>query len=520
MASQVAELTLLFEISQILDRSMDLREVVGPVLEAMSLHLGMVRGTLTLLDRQTGEISIDVAHGLSESQKERGRYRLGEGITGKVVATGRPAVVARVSEEPRFLNRTGARNGLHKKDVAFICAPITIGHEVIGALSADHIFPEELSLDEGVRVLSIIASMISRAVQLRQSVQEERRRLVEENQRLQDELQQKFNPANIIGNSKRMRDVYDQIAHVRRSSTTVLIHGESGTGKELVAHAIHYNSARAGKPFIRVNCAALPETLVESELFGHEKGAFTGAIAERQGRFEAANGGTIFLDEVGDLSAGTQVKLLRVLQEREFERVGGSAPIKIDVRVVAATNRPLEKMITEGTFRQDLYYRLNVFPITLPPLRERKADILLLSDFFVEKYSKANHKSVKRISTSAIDLLMGYHWPGNVRELENCIERAVLVSSDNVIQGSHFPATLQSAEASGAAGAGPLQATLDNVERELIIEALRSTRGNMAKASRVLGMTERLMGIRVRKHSIDPARYREGHVEASPPSVL
>jgi Nif-specific regulatory protein len=519
MATQVAELTLLFEISRILDRSMDLREVVGPVLEAMSLHLGMVRGTLTLLNRQTGEISIDAAHGLSESQKERGRYHLGEGVTGRVVETGRPAVVARVSEEPRFLNRTGARNGLRKKDVAFICAPIKIGPEVIGALSADHIFPEELSLDEGVRVLSIIASMIARAVQLRQSVQEERRKLVEENQRLQDELKQKFNPANIIGNSKRMQDVYDQIAHVHRSSTTVLIHGESGTGKELVAHAIHYNSARAAKPFVRVNCAALPETLVESELFGHEKGAFTGALAGRQGRFEAANGGTIFLDEVGDLSPATQVKLLRVLQEREFERVGGNAPIKIDVRVVAATNRDLEQLITEGTFRQDLYYRLNVFPIHVPPLRERRADILLLSNFFVEKYSKANDKSVTRISTSAIDLLMSYHWPGNVRELENCIERAVLLSNDDVIHGFHFPATLQTAEASGTAGAGSLQATLDNVERELILEALKSTRGNMAKASRNLGLTERLMGIRVRKHSIDPARFRECRVAATPPSL-
>jgi Nif-specific regulatory protein len=519
MATQVAELTLLFEISQILDRSMDLREVVGPVLEAMSRHLGMVRGTLNLLNRQTGEISIDAAHGLSESQKERGRYHLGEGVTGRVVETGRPAVVARVSEEPRFLNRTGARDRLQKKDVAFICAPIKIGHEVIGALSADHISPEKLSLDEGVRVLSIIASMISRAVQLRQSAQEERRRLVEENQRLQDELEEKFKPANIIGNSKRMQDVYDQIAHVRRSSTTVLIRGESGTGKELVAHAIHYNSARSAKPFVRVNCAALPETLVESELFGHEKGAFTGALAWRQGRFESANGGTIFLDEVGDLTPATQIKLLRVLQEREFERVGGNAPVKVDVRVVAATNRDLEQMIAEGKFRQDLYYRLNVFSITLPPLRERKADILLLSDFFIEKYSKTIRRSVKRISTSAIDLLMSYHWPGNVRELENCIERAVLVSNDEVIHGFHLPATVQTAEASGTAGVGSLQATLDGVERELIIEALKSTHGNVAKSSRVLGITERLMGIRVRKHSIDPARFRKCHVAATPPSV-
>jgi len=505
---ELKELGLLFEISQILDRSMDLREVVGPVLDAVAKQMGMVRGTLTLLNRQTGEIFIDAAHGLSDSQKERGRYRLGEGVTGKVIQTGRAMAVPRVSQEPLFLNRTGAREGLRKKDVAFICVPIKIGNEVMGALSADHLLPKDISLEEDVRVLSIIGSMIAQAVRLRQSAQEERQKLVEENQRLQDQLKDKFKPANIIGNSKQMQDVYDQIAQVCRSQTTVLIRGESGTGKELVAHAIHFNSARAAKPFVRVNCAALPETLVESELFGHEKGAFTGALAARQGRFEAAHGGTIFLDEVGDFSPATQVKLLRVLQEREFERVGGNTPIKVDVRVIAATNRNLEEMISEGKFRQDLYYRLNVFSIHVPSLRERKADILLLSDFFVEKYSKQNHKSVKRVSTPAIDMLMSYHWHGNVRELENCIERSVLVSNDEVIHGYHLPPTLQTAEASGTVSVGPLQASLDNVEREMIIESLKSGRGNMAKAARALGMTERLIGLRVKKHGIDPRRFR------------
>jgi len=287
----------------------------------------------------------------------------------------------------------------------------------------------------------------------------------------------------------------------------VIIQGETGAGKEGAARAIAAWSGRAG-PFLAVNCAALPETLVESELFGHEKGAFTGALTARQGRFELANGGTIFLDEVGDFSPATQVKLLRVLQEREFERVGGNAPLKTDVRVIAATNRDLEAMITEGKFRQDLYYRLNVFSIHLPALRERKADILLLSDFFVEKYSKANRRSVKRISTPAIDMLMAYHWPGNVRELENCIERSVLVSNDEVIHGYHLPPTLQTAEASGTVTAGPLQAALDNVEREMITESLKSCRGNMAKAARILGMTERLIGLRVKKHGIDSRRFR------------
>lgn len=505
---EVKELSFLFEISQILDRSMDIRDVVEPVLEAMAKHMGMLRGTLTLLNRETGEIFIEAAYGLSTSQKERGRYRLGEGVTGKVVQTGQPAVVPLISEEPLFLNRTGARKSLRKKDISFICVPIKLGNTVIGALSADRLFSERISLREDVRLLSIIASMIAQAVRVRQSAQEERQRLMEENIRLQQKLRNKFRPANIVGNSREMQVVYDLIAQVSRSNTTVLIRGESGTGKELVAHAIHFNSLRAAKPFIKVNCAALPETVIESELFGHEKGAFTGALNRRKGRFELANGGTIFLDEVGDLSPATQIKLLRVLQEKEFERVGGTTTIKADVRVIAATNRNLEKLLDEGKFRHDLYYRLNVFPIHIPPLRERKTDIPLLADFFVEKYSKENHKDIRRISTPAIDMLMSYHWPGNVRELENCIERAVLLSVDGVIRSYHLPPTLQTAEASRTTHSTTLQDALDNLERELIIEALKATRGNKAKAARALGITERIMGLRVQKHGIDCRQFK------------
>ena len=505
---EVKELSLLFDISQTLDRSLDLREVVSPVLEAMAKHMGMMRGTLTLLDRHTGEIFIETAYGLSPRQQERGRYKLGEGVTGKVVQTGRPAVVPRISEDPLFLDRTGARQSLSRKDISFICVPIKLGNEAIGALSADRLFSANKSFEEDIRLLSIIASMIAQAVRLRQSVQEERRHLLEENIRLQEELKDRFRPSNIIGNSKAMQAVYDLIAQVCKSDATVLIRGESGTGKELVAHAIHFNSPRAAKPFVKVNCAALSETIIESELFGHEKGAFTGAIAQRKGRFELAHGGTIFLDEVGDLSPATQIKLLRVLQEKEFERVGGTETIKVDVRLIAATNRDLEKLVREEKFRQDLYYRLNVFPIHVPPLRERRTDIPLLADFFVERYSKANHKSIKRITTPAIDMLISYHWPGNVRELENCIERAVLLSDEGAIHGYHLPPTLQTAEASGTTHVGMLRATLESVERDLIIDALKSSRGNKAKAARALGTSERLMGLRVQKYKIDPKRFR------------
>ncbi|MBN2712138.1 MAG: sigma 54-interacting transcriptional regulator, partial [Planctomycetes bacterium] len=271
---------------------------------------------------------------------------------------------------------------------------------------------------------------------------------------------------------------------------------------------IHHNSLRSGKPYIKVNCAALPETILEAELFGYEKGAFTGAIAQKKGRFEIARGGTIFLDEVGDFSPATQVKLLRVIQEREFERIGSTDTIRADIRIIAATNRNLEEAVATGEFREDLYYRLNVFPIHIPPLRERKSDILLLADHFVHKYSEQNHKEIRRISTPAIDMLMSYHWPGNVRELENCIERAVLLTGDQVIHGHHLPPTLQTGEGSGTAPRGTLEEAIENVEREMIVEALKNMRGNCAKAARALGITERIMGLRLAKYDIEYKRFR------------
>jgi Nif-specific regulatory protein len=301
--------------------------------------------------------------------------------------------------------------------------------------------------------------------------------------------------------------VYDLIAQVSSGSTTALIEGETGTGKELVAHAIHYNSDRADKPFIKAHCAALPESVIESELFGHVKGAFTGATADRKGRFELAHGGTLFLDEIGDLPPVIQIKLLRVLQEREFERVGGTQTIKVNVRLIAATNRDLRAMAAEGAFREDLFYRLHVFPIYVPPLRKRKADIVLLADHFLEKYGREGNKAVRRLSSAVIDMLMAYHWPGNVRELENVIERAVVVAEGDVVHPHHLPPTLQTAEASGTGIRGDLKGLVDAYERDLIRDALKSSRGNIAAAARALGTTQRIMGYKVHKHGVDPKRY-------------
>jgi Nif-specific regulatory protein len=298
------------------------------------------------------------------------------------------------------------------------------------------------------------------------------------------------------------------MAQVAATNTTVLIRGESGTGKELIAHAIHYNSLRANKPFVKVSCAALPESLIESELFGYEKGAFTGAQQRKKGRFELAEGGTLFLDEIGDINLATQVKLLRVLQEREYERLGGTETLKTNVRLVTATHKDLEKAIQQGTFREDLYYRLNVFTIFVPPLRERKTDLLLLADHFLESFSRTHSKSIKRISTPAIDMLMSYHWPGNVRELENTLERAVLVCDGHVIHAHHLPPTLQTAEASGTVTRVSLKDAVAAYEKDLISDALKTTRGNRAKAARLLNTTERIINYQVRKYAIDYRRFK------------
>jgi Nif-specific regulatory protein len=506
---EVSELHLLFEISTKLSENLDLKTVLRPILRMTAEHMGIIRGTLTILNRKKGEIVIEESYGLRPEEEAKGKYRMGEGITGQVIDTGQPAIVPRISDEPLFLDRTGSRKHVDKGDIAFICVPIKAGTETIGAISADRPSGEKAALEEDVRLLTIIGSCISQAVRLRQLAEEEIEKIREENQRLQDELKDRFRPKAIVGNSKVMRHVYFLIEKVCRANTTVLILGESGVGKERVAHAIHYNSPRAERPFIKVNCAALPESLTESELFGHERGAFTGATNARKGRFEMAQGGTIFLDEIGDLPASVQTKLLRVLQEKEFERIGGTNTIRVDVRIIAATNRELEKLMGEGRFREDLYYRLNVFPVVVPPLRERKTDIMLLADHFVERYSKEHGKHIGRISTRATDMLMSYHWPGNVRELENCIERAIILSSDGVIHGHLLPPNLQEDDETGVRTGGAYKATMTNVEKEMVVEELKRSRGNMAKGARALEITERMMGIRVAKYGIDPRRFKQ-----------
>ncbi len=335
-----------------------------------------------------------------------------------------------------------------------------------------------------------------------------RRKLSESKKPVTDARETAASEAQIVGSAPAMIDVYKTVAQVAPTTASVLIVGESGTGKELVARAIHAKSPRSTKPFVAVNCAALPESILESELFGHEKGAFTGALCARAGRLEEADGGTLFLDEIGDFSPAIQVKLLRMLQEREFERVGSNKTLQADVRVIAATNRDLESRLSEGLFRQDLYYRVNVFPISLPPLRERRGDILLLADHFVAKYGKKMGKEVRRISTPAINMMLAYHWPGNVRELENCIEYAVLLSSDGVIQGHHLPPTLQLPASGESVRRGMLRVRVDLLERDMIADALKSRQGSVTLAAQELGITPRMVRYKIKKLGIDYRQFR------------
>jgi Nif-specific regulatory protein len=462
----------------------------------------VIRSHIVLLRDETGDLHIESSRGLT-NEGSGVVFRVGEGVIGRVVERAEPIVVPQMDREPLFLNRTGSRQIRSRSELTFISVPILIDGESAGALSVDLPFQGDRNYEEALVFFGLHASMIARAITAD--------RLTGRNENASTAMlalkPDDYDFSNVVGNSGPMQQVYLQVSKVAGTNATVMIRGESGTGKELIAHALHYNSRRKIRPFIKVNCAALPDSLIESELFGHEKGAFTGAVAQKKGRFELAEGGTLFLDEIGELSASTSTKLLRVLQEREYERLGGTQTIKADVRLIVATNRDLEKALATGAFREDLYYRLNVFSIFLPPLRERKPDVLLLTDHFIAEFNREHGKQVKRVSTPAIDMLMSYHWPGNVRELRNTIERAMLVGDGQVIHAHHLPPTLQTAASSGTVVDVPLKDAVEIYEKDLIQDALKTTYGNRGKAAKLLQTTERIIRYKTRKYGIDLARF-------------
>jgi Nif-specific regulatory protein len=514
--TDLRSLSALSDVGRALASGAELRASLERGLEKLEQHRGIVRGAVFLVDETAADIGVEAAVGIP-AEGLRARYKVGEGVVGRVVQSGRLVVIPATEREPLVMNRAFQRRRSGSSDWSLVCVPIVLDRKPVGAMAVDFPFNANRDYQSDAQFLSVVASMIAQLLRAQRTVETERSRLLAENSHLRQELEQRYDLSNIVGTSGPMRQVYEQIAQVAQTNTTVLIRGESGTGKELIAHAIHYNSPRASQPFVKVSCAALPETLIEAELFGYERGAFTGAQGRKQGRFELAQGGTLFLDEIGELNPASQVKLLRVLQEKEFERLGGTETVRVDVRLIAATNRDLEASIAERQFREDLYYRLNVFSIFMPPLRDRKPDIMLLADHFLAKYSRQHKRQIRRISTPAIDMLVSYHWPGNVRELENTLERAVVTCDGQVIHGHHLPPTLQTAEASGTTVQTSLSDAVEQYEKDLIVDALKSARGNRAKAARLLGSTERIIGYKVRKYGIDPGRFRGGQMIAPLP---
>lgn len=509
--SQLEDLSCLYEITKSLASSTDIKECLQQAMKTIESMKQMENGTVTIINPSTGRLEIEVAHGINAEGRKRGKYLIGEGITGKVVASGSPIIVPHIAEEPMFLNKTRARGDLSHQERSFICVPIREGKQVIGALSIDRMYTDGLTseADADLRFLTILSSLIAQTTHRIQTVNQEQNELRVENQKLKRELSAKNKINDIQGNSSKMQEVYEMIHRVVDSTATVLLRGESGTGKTLVAKALHYNSKRKEKPFIVVNCSALPETLLESELFGHEKGAFTGATERKIGRFEQAESGTLFLDEIGEISHAVQVKLLNVVQERTFQRLGSGKSIQCDVRLVAATNRDLEGAVQDKSFREDLYYRLNVFPVYMPALRERRTDILLLAEFFLNKYSRENNQEIKRISTPAIDMLIQYHWPGNVRELQNCMERAVLICDGNTIKGVHLPPTLQTSD-STEPGRNPLSlsVSVENFEKDIIVEGLKKNSGNQTKTAKYLDTSLRIINYKIHQYNIDPKQFK------------
>lgn len=498
------ELSAILEVSRVLTASFDLEENLRAVMKILGSLLEMQRGCVFLLDPLSDELRIVAAHGLTKEEIKRGKYRIGEGIVGRVIKTGAPMFIPNIGEEPKFLNRTGSRP--EKYGVSFLCIPIELKGEILGVISADRIYAEEHgSVDDDLRVLKIVTSLIAQFVKLWENY----RKAEQERESLRSQLKERYSLPNIIGESEKFQSVLKAVMKVAGTDTTVLLLGESGTGKELIARTLHYQSHRAKGPYVAVNCAALPDNLIEVELFGVEKGAFTGATTSRTGRFELAGGGSIFLDEIGEIPLGLQAKLLRVLQERTFERVGSSRSIKADVRVISATNKNLLEEVKQGNFREDLYWRLNVVPIVLPSLRERKRDVPLLLNYYLDKFNKTYNKLV-RISEDALSIFSEYSWPGNVRELANTVERLVIMTEKDMIAPEDLPFNLASTDTRISMKKNScfyeehtLGHEVQNLERERIVRALMEHNYIQHRAARALGITPRQLGYRIKKYGIE-----------------
>lgn len=514
--TQGLELQALHRITELIGQAVDLETTLSSILKVLHDTMRMQRATLLLLDKLTQRLTIKASCGLTAEEELRGVYNPDEGVCGKIFRTRSPFVVPDIHSEPLFLNRTGARPTFGKEKLAFLGVPVLLHDTPVGVLSVDRLFGSDVSFEEDVRFLTVLATLIAQFISLHDEIERKEAMLQEENRSLKAKLHSLHDGHYIIGHSKPMREVYSIIEKIAPSAVTVLLLGESGTGKELVARAIHDSGKRRDKPFIKVNCAALPETLLESELFGHERGAFTGAHATRPGRFELASNGTIFLDEIGEMPLALQAKMLRVLQEKQFERIGGSKTFEVDVRIIAATNVGLERAVERGEFRADLYYRLNVVPIILPPLRERMEDIPLLLNHFLSSSNQRNGKKLL-LTSDLLDFLIEYPWPGNVREMQNMVERMVILAeNDRLTLGDLTPSVLSWKRDTQPAEKGrpvndnvlpspPAQQgrkSLQDIERDEVEAALRRHGWVQVRAARELGLTQRQMGYRIKKYGL------------------
>jgi len=527
-SSNVALVTI-YEIGKILSSSLELHKTLRQVLNVIAAHLDMHRGMVCLI-QDSGQLAVIAASGLSAAEIELGKFKVGEGVTGRIFQNGIPAVIPDVANEPLFLNRTGSNKRLEGSSISFLGVPIKVGRESIGVLSFERERGKTVrGFQQDIQLLTMVAGLIGQSYRLNQQIAKDREQLIQEKSRLQKELAGKYSITNVIGQSKRMQEVFADVHMAAPGKSTILLRGESGTGKEVIARSIHFLSTRKDHPFIKVNCAALSESLLESELFGHEKGAFTGALQDRKGRFEQAHGGTLFLDEIGDISPAFQVKLLRVLQEREFERVGGNKTIKVDVRLICATNKNLEEAVSSGEFRSDLYFRVNVISISLPPLRERREDIPLLVENILAKFNRENSSKIG-ITPEAMRVLTNCHWPGNVRELENCVERFATMSGNKLIRevdipcqtnqclssslwkyqpkGDVIPIAPVEAEPHRHIPAEEVIETQEGMsEREQLVSAMERSGWVQAKAARLLNLTPRQMGYALRKYNIEVKKF-------------
>ena len=509
------ELLALHRITELIGTAVHLETTLTNILKVLHDSLRMERATLLLLDEKTQCLTIKASCGLSETEEMRGVYKPNEGICGQIFQTRSPFVVPDIHSEPLFLNRTGARSQISKTKMSFLGVPVLVKGEPVGVLTVDRLFGPEVSFEEDIRFLTVLSTLISQFLTLHTAIRKKEEKLLEENRSLKAKLHNLHDGHFIIGHSKPMQDVFSIISKIAPSSVTVLLLGESGTGKELVARAIHEAGKRKEKPFVKVNCAALPETLLESELFGHERGAFTGAHATRTGRFELADNGTIFLDEIGEMPLAVQAKMLRVLQEKQFERIGGSKTFDVDVRIIAATNVSLDKAVARGQFRADLYYRLNVVPIILPPLRERREDIPVLFNHFLGMSNERNAKKLN-LTSELLDFLVSYPWPGNVREMQNLVERMVILAEserltladltpDILASVRERPEEIKRLPPEPPTGERPERKSLHDIEKDEVEAALQRHGWVQVRAARALGLTPRQMGYRIRKYNL--SRY-------------